>query len=324
MTAIGETERRPRPQVRASREDAEALGRRLADLVHDPDGFVRTASDGFDALADPAARAETARVAPGIGLVHGLTWPLLQGVERGFRRATRGVPPSASFDLVERLFRAPTLEERWFAFDLLDRALEDDPVLAWQDLRRGAREARDWITVDTLAHPVARGILLEPFRWSELEQLVFSPSSWERRLAGSTIATMPFVDRRAGRAPEIAERALPIVAMLMGDDAPEVQKALSWALRSLTLVDPTAVAEFCEREAERARREDDGYRAWVVRDTLPKLEPARADRIREVLVGIRRRAGAPATSEAAALVARFAGPDGLPDPTSHPAPRMPR
>ena len=66
----------------------------------------------------------------------------------------------------------------------------------WQLLRRAAREAGDWITVDDLAHPYGTGIAAEPYRWAELEQLVYSPSRWERRLIGSTIATMTHGDRR--------------------------------------------------------------------------------------------------------------------------------
>jgi 3-methyladenine DNA glycosylase AlkD len=325
---IGRSAVAERPQREAARAErraeAQALGRRLADLIHDPAGFVAELAEGLAALADPAARAETERVAPGIGPTHGVRWPLLEVVERSFAHAASDARTSGFLDIVDRLLRSQTLEERWFAFSLLDLALEDDPVLVWQDMRRAAREARDWITIDTLAHPVGRGILLEPYRWAELEQLVFSPSPWERRLVGATIATIPFVDRVAGRDPAVASRALPIVRMLMGDDAPEVQKALAWALRNLTRVDPDAVTAFCEGETDRAVETDDGYRAWVIRDTLPKLPPETAERLRIALAGVRRHRGAPATSEAAAIADRFAGPAGLPDPASHPAPRMPR
>ena len=97
---------------------------------------------------------------------------------------------------------------------------------------------------------------------------MFCPSRWERRLVGSTIATMPFVDRRRGREPDVADHGLRLIADLIGDAEPDVQKALSWALRSMTLVDQAAVAAFVTDEAETARATADGHRAWVVRDTL--------------------------------------------------------
>ena len=52
-----------------------------------------------------------------------------------------------------------------------------------------------------LARPCRRAAAssAEPYRWAELEQLVYSPSRWERRLVGSTVATIPFIDRTTGR-----------------------------------------------------------------------------------------------------------------------------
>jgi len=308
--------------VAEHRADAEALGRSLAELTGEPESFARTLRNGLASLADPAYLAGQRRVAPGIGELHGVRWPLLAAVGRGFRAATRRERPSGWLPIADRLYREPTLEERWFAFGLLDRLLAVDAERSWQLLRRGAREAGDWITVDTLAHPYGRGILGEAYRWAELEQLVFSPSRWERRLVGSTIATIPFVDRGRGRQAEVATRAMAILDELIGDREPDVQKAMAWALRSLVLVDRTAVEAFCDRQAARARAEDDGNRAWVVRDALPKLEPALAAELRVRLDGVRRRPGAPSTSAAAATVARLAGPGGLPDPATLPEPPL--
>ena len=293
--------------VAERREEAEQLGHALADLVHDPDGFARELEAGFARLADPEYLEGERRIAPGLGPVLGVRWPLNAAVARGFRAEIRGVSPSALLFIADRLYRSTPLEIRWFAFGILEQLVKDEPERTWQLLRRGSREAGDWITVDTLAHPYGRGILLESYRWAELEQLVFSPSRWERRLVGSTIATMPFVDRRRGREPDVADHGLGLIADLMGDAEPDVQKALAWALRSLTVVDQAAVAAFVTDEAETAHATADGHRAWVVRDTLHKLPAASAADLRARLDGIRRRPGAPSTSRAAATAAQFAG-----------------
>ena len=172
-------------------------------------------------------------------------------------------------------------------------------------MRAEGRSAGNWITVDTLAHVAARGILAEPYRWAELEQLVYSPSRWERRLAGSTIATIPHTDRTAGRTPEVVRRGLAIVGDLIGDPEPDVQKALSWALRTLAAVDLPATAAFLRAETRTARATDDGYRAWVIRDTCEKLPAPLAAELRSALAGIRRRPGAPSTSRASATRRRL-------------------
>ncbi len=308
--------------IRQHRPVADALGRRLGELVQDPDTLLVALSSGLDELSDPAYLAGQRRVAPGIGDLHGVRSPLLAAVRRGFNATTRDDPPSLLLLVADRLLRAPTLEEHWLAIGILERTLAPDPERSWQLLRRAARQAGDWITVDTLASVVGRGILQEPYRWAELEQLVFSPAPWERRLVGSTIARIPYVDRRLGRDRGIAGRSLSLLGDLIGDREPDVQKALAWALRSMTIVDGQAVDAFCRHEAAIAARTDDGHRAWVLRDTLGRLSPATAAAVRAELTGVRRRPGAPSTSRAAETVARFAGAAGLPDPSDLPEPPL--
>ena len=258
----------------ARRDTAEALGASLADLTNDPDAFARALTEGLARLADPDYVAGQQRVAPGIGPIHGVRWPLIAAVARGFRKASRHDRPTPLLFIADRLFRERELEARWFAFGLLERTLGTETERTWQLLRRAAREAGDWITVDSLAHPYGKGIAAEPYRWAELEQLVYSPSRWERRLVGSTIATMTHVDRRRGRDPEVAAHALPLLAQLMGDAEPDVEKALAWAYRSLVAVDRTATEAALRAETERAARSADGHRAWVIRDTPGQARPS--------------------------------------------------
>jgi hypothetical protein len=244
-------------------------------------------------------------VAPGIGRVLGVRTPLLDAVHGSLVRGLRGVAPARLLFVVDRLLRDGALEAHWLAIRLMDRIVVADPERTWQLIRRTARGAGDWITVDRLSEPCARGVLREPYRWAELEQLVYSPSRWERRLVGSTIARMPFEQRDGGREPDVARRGLEILGTLIGDAEPDVQKALSWALRSLVLIDRVAVGAFCVRQAGSAGRTDDGHRAWVLRDTLAKLAPGDATAVAAALAGVRRRSSAPPTSEAAAEAARF-------------------
>jgi 3-methyladenine DNA glycosylase AlkD len=290
----------------ANESRAADLGTALADLIDDPAAFAAALHDAFAGLADPEYKAGQAFVAPGIGPTHGVRTPLQVGLRRAFARASRRASPSELLLVCDRLLHEPEREARWFAISTLQRTLASDPERTWQLLRRAASQASDWITVDDLAHPYGKGILAEPYRWAELEQLTVSPSRWERRLVGSTIATMPSVNHRLGRTPEAVAHAMPLLATLIGDAEPDVQKALSWAYRSMASVDRTTTTAALEHEAVIAAETDDGHRAWVIRDSLTKLDPADATRIREKLARIRRRASAPATSQAAELAIRFA------------------
>lgn len=298
---------------------ARALGTAAAEDIQDPEAVAATLRAGLVGLADPPYLAGQRMVAPGIGSIHGVRTPLLDAVSHALAAATREDRPTTVLFVADRLLGEEHLEAHWLAFDLLERTLPGEPERTWQLMRRAARTAGDWITVDSLARPYAAGVALETYRWSELEQLVYSPSRWERRLIGSTIATLSH--GRSGRTFGLAivARALPILAQLMGDAEPDVQKALGWAYRSLAALDQPAVTTALRSEASIAGRTADGHRAWVIRDTLPKLAAADAESLRTVLSGIRKRGDAPATSAAAATVAAFGG---LPDPAAHPEPPL--
>jgi len=290
------------------RATAERLGVDLAEHSNDPDAFAAALRRALQALADPVYVQGQQRVAPGIGDVAGVRSPLMAALAQGFRRATRHDSVGPLLFVMERLLREDHLESRWFAVGLAERTLAAEAERTWQLLRAAAREAGDWITVDMLAHPYAIGIAAEPFRWAELELLVYSPSRWERRLVGSTIAMLTHgaPGRRLGS--EVVDRGLPILGQLMGDAEPDVQKSLSWAYRSLAAVDQDATADALQAQADLAVANRDGHRAWVIRDSLTKLAPARATALHGRLAGIRKRPDAPSTSAATATAARFGRP----------------
>ena len=284
---------------------ARALAARLGTLADEPDELVRELETGLRSLADPAYLDEVRRVTPGLTSALGVRAPLVRPLHAGIRRACRGRPGAALW-LAERVEREPWLEVRAFAPTLLRLSIEEDPERSWQLIRRMARAADNWIVVDTLAAVAALGILLEPIRWAELEQLVFSPSPWERRFVGSVIASLPYEVLPADR-PRLAGRpALETIGQLIGDADENVQKALSWALRNWARVDPAGVGRFLDEQAERAAADGDGHRAWVVRDALPALGREHGARLRARLAGIRRLHAAPSTSTASQASAAFA------------------
>lgn len=300
---VSPTTERARAFVEARLPWAREVGRELAGLVDRPDELVVAARSALPALADPVYRAELDRVIPGAGEVFGVRSPLQQAISRPVMRELRRRTPAEAVWLAERLTGAPELEIRSLALGTLRRALDGDSERAWQLIRRLAGRASCWVDVDGLAGVVCAGILAEPYRWAELEQLVYSRHPWERRLVCSTVATMPHGTARTVRASLVAAPALALVESLMGDAEPYVQKALSWALRSWCAVDMPGVVRLLQAETGRAAETADGNRAWVIRDALVALPPSEAAALRARLAGLRRRPGAPSTSTATAVAA---------------------
>ena len=291
--------------------EARGLGQALADLIDEPEEFVAVLREGLTRLADGAYASEQERVAPGSGAVFGVRNPLMAAITRQLRDPLRQSSSSSALWLAERLSAEEQRELVLFSHVALGRALPVDPERSWQLMRRLARRAKDWISIDELAELFAKGILIEPFRWAELEQLVYSADKWERRLVGSTIARLPFELPKRMRTTLASTPGLTLIKSLVGDAEPDVQKALSWALRSWNEVDGRGVAEFLRTQARAARAADDGHRAWVVRDALtwPATDRRLADEVRATLEGVRRRPGSPSTSSASAVASAFAGLD---------------
>lgn len=294
---------------------ARGLGVTLAELIDEPEEFVALLRDGLAALADEAYAAEQHRVAPGSGAVFGVRSPLLAAVWSQLRSPLKHGSPASALWLAERVASEDEREFVLFSHVCLLRSLPDDPERTWQLMRRLARQAHEWITVDSLAELYARGILQERFRWAELEQLVYSADRWERRLVGSTVARLPYELARDRRHVLVSTPGLTLIKSLLGEDAPDVQKALSWALRSWLEVDPPGVRELIRAETGVAQQTGDGHRAWVLRDALtaPAMDAAFAAEVRARLDGIRRSAERPPTSAAAVTASGFAGLDRLAD-----------
>jgi 3-methyladenine DNA glycosylase AlkD len=294
---------------------ARGLGEALVELIDQPEEFVAVLREGLGELADEPYRVEQARVAPGSGAVFGVRNPLLAAVIRQLRPALKEGSDASALWLAERLVTEPEREFTIVAHAALLRSLPTDPERTWQLMRRLARAAKEWISVDSLAELYAAGILREHFRWAELEQLVYSADKWERRLVGSTIARLPYELARHQRSTLMASPGLTLIKSLIGDSEPDVQKALSWALRSWLEVDPRGVQQLMRAESEVAASNDDGNRAWVLRDALtaPATDATFAAGIRQQLAGVRRGAAKAPTSTASIVARGFRGLDEMAD-----------
>lgn len=295
--------------VSAHRDQARALGRRLTDLTDDPEVFVRTLVAGMAELVDPAYTATVQAVSPRTASELAIRGPLLEDIQRPLRRSLREGSSATALWLAQRLAGAPQREVRLFALPCLRRSLPDDPERSWQLMRQMASRAGDWVEVDSLADVWARGVIAEPFRWAELEQLVYAPHTYERRLVGATLATIPHrvpTARRSELRAGASQKAFELIRLLMGDAEVMVQKGLSWAIREWTRVDAAAAARLLRDETSLATAQADGARAWVIRDSLSHQPAELSDTLRPRLSGIRRHRDAPSSSIAAARAARFA------------------
>lgn len=295
--------------VAAHRAAATRLGTELASVIDDPERFVSLLREGLRSLSDAAYVDTVARVSPGTASELSVRGPLVAAVQRPLRRSLRDSSASSALWLAQRLGRCDERELRMFAQPCLERSLVDDPERTWQLMRQLGRAAGDWIEVDSLADVWARGVLAEPYRWAELEQLIYSKLIMERRLVGATLARMPHCLPRTQRAALRDERwqhAFELLHQTIGDAAPMVQKAQSWAIREWAEVDEAGVQSFLRQETSIALAAHDGNRAWVIRDALSNQPTEFAAELKSRLKGLRRSLAAASSSIAAEQAAGFA------------------
>lgn len=306
---MSEAPARARAFVQDHLEEARLLGEQLAELTGEPERFLATLSTGLLALADPTYLEMATRACPETPARYVVRGPLAKAIQQPLRVALREGSSISALQLAHHLAQAGHRDLRLYAHEPLRRALPEDPEMSWQIMRRLGRTASDWIATDSLADLWAWGVLAERFRWAELEQLLYSQQIYERRLVGATLATLPHripASRRHDLRPAAVGRAFEMVAQLMGDAEPMVQKALAWAIREWTPVDAEATDALLRSETDIAVDRHDGARAWVIRNALAKQPPELAAELRERLAGIRRDAGAPSTSIASGRAAAFA------------------
>lgn len=295
--------------VAAHLDEATALGERLAELIDRPGEYLAALTEGLEGLAEPGYLEMVTRACPQTPARYLVRGALAEAMAKPVKAALAEGSSMSALQLAQVLAAADHRDLRLQAHDPLRRALSEDPEMSWQIMRRLGRAAEDWIATDSLADLWARGILAERFRWAELEQLLYSQQTYERRLVPATLATLPHrlpKARRSELRPEAVERTLELMRQLMGDAEVMVQKALSWAIREWTPVDEEAVAAFLRAETAIAADGRDGARAWVIRDSLSRQPDPLAAELRSSLEGIRRDAKAPSTSIASAHAAAFA------------------
>ena len=179
----------------------------------------------------------------------GLSVPRLREVLRRVHRELKSLPPRSVVSIVRALAALPYIEIRQAAYEILAARRDAFATIDAAFIRRLARGADNWGTVDGLGVTVVgrawrEGLIAD----SDVMGWARSTDRWMRRLA--LVATVGLNSKSRGGAGD-PRRTLVVAARLLDDRDDMVVKALSWALRELVKRDPTAVRAFVAKHAER-------------------------------------------------------------------------
>ena len=187
--------------------------------------------------------------------------PNIRVVRRQYSREIRGHQPELVLDLAIRLLE--TSRPRWVAYELVRFHKPTFEALTEEKIERLGLGLDSWQSVDafgcTLSGPAWRiGNLSDSavHRWAASEDV------WWRRAA--LVSTVGLNTRARGGTGDTA-RTLAVCRLLADDHEDMVQKAMSWALRTLVVHDREAVSDFLEGH-------DDSLAARVKREVRNKLD----------------------------------------------------
>lgn len=221
---------------------------------------------GLRSRADPERRDHSQGYFPTSLTILGVPAPGIREVLRPLARDLRGTPPRTVLTVARQLVGTGVHEARQLAWELLGGRKD---VLAGLDgaaVEALGRGNDNWASVDGfsvfVAGPAWRDGLVtdgDVLRWAS------SADRWWRRTA--LVCTVPLNQRSRGGRGDVP-RTLAVCDALAADTDAMVAKALSWALRALSTVDPDAVRAFLLRHG-------DDVPALVRREVRNKLETGR-------------------------------------------------
>ena len=201
------------------------------------------------------------RILADIGALELKNTPSIRGVRRKCSREIRDCEPDFVLDLAIRLIETRRL--RWVAYELVRFHKATFETLTEATVERIGGGIDSWQSVDafgcTLSGPAWRNGSLPDsavHRWATSEDV------WWRRAA--LVSTVGLNTRARGGTGDTA-RTLTVCRLLVDDHEDMVQKALSWALRSLVVHDKEAVSGFIKNY-------DESLAARVKREVRNKLE----------------------------------------------------
>ena len=187
--------------------------------------------------------------------------PNIRAVRRQYSREIRGCRPEFALDLAFRLIGTNRL--RWVGYELVRFHKATFETLTEADIERIGQGIDSWQSVDafgcTLSGPAwGAGLISNSavHRWAASEDV------WWRRAA--LVSTVGLNTRARGGAGDTA-RTLAVCRLLVDDPEDMVQKAMSWALRSLVVHDKESVSDFLYDH-------DDALAARVKREVRNKIE----------------------------------------------------
>ena len=228
----------------------------MKELIHD-------ILASLEELSDPGRKKFAAGSYPTKMKILGVNNPGLNLINKELKQKTKAFTPLEKLHLVKALFKTEIFECQHLAFKFIEKEKKTLSLLTEKEIDDLSYNLDNWVSVDNF------GALIVGYAWREgiidiekVKLYLLSPDFWIRRIA--VVATVSLNQKARGGTGD-ARQTLEICSMVVEDHEDMINKALSWALRELSKVDPDPVYEFVERYKDKLHKR-------VLREVLHKLE----------------------------------------------------
>lgn len=228
--------------------------------------ILRDVHQQMRAMGLPARREIAKSYFPTAMKVYGVPVTELRKVVRALAKELKPAPPERVVEIAQAIVDAGGFESRQVAYEIIKKHPDAPDILSRKHLESLGAGMDNWASVDSFSCDVSGPAWREHrVRDAAVRAWARSKDRWWRRCAlASTIALNMPSRGGSGDLP----RTLEVCEMLADDSDEMVAKGLSWALRTLILVDPGEVEAFLDRHEEVLARR-------VIREVRNKLTTGR-------------------------------------------------
>ena len=227
------------------------------------DTSVREIREALEDLAEPGRKEKTLHYAPTSQEVIGVRNPDLRILIRELKAEYKHWPPEEWIGLSRALVHSGVFECQVLGFELIAGNKKLLALMTYKDASGLMHKLDNWASVDHFSVGIF-GVMwrLGEVQDRHIQRLLESDNVWERRVA--VVSTVSLNLKSRGGTGD-TDRTVWVCEQVVDERHPMIWKALSWALRQLSRVDPEAVESFLDEHGERMSKQ-------VLREVRHKLD----------------------------------------------------
>jgi len=236
------------------------------------DEIINSCIEGLKELADEKRKQLSTYYYPTSMEVIGVTSPNIKLVLKELRNVIKKEPPYKKLELAVSFVKTNVFECQQIAYGLIhmEKTLQKTLNTKFLDDLMGTQD--NWVSTDSYAcyvHGVAWN--LDIIDSDRILSMLSSDNLWTKRIA---VVSAVALNRKSHGGKGDTPHTLMVCENVIDDHRDMVQKALSWALRSLIAHDKTSVQHFLDKHWDklsgRVRRETTNKLATGRKNSNPK------------------------------------------------------